>query len=226
MPAAAEPLPSPQAVKKTPTRPLPAPEERDAPVADGRCRALGQGGDTSSEAQVTCLEVVARGSGLAAEAALFEMARLHARAQPQRALQTLGEHRERFPDGALRGEVTELRIRLLYDLRQDQEALAESERALGTAWGRVLSSKLHLLRGKIYDERLRDCAKAVTEYVALVGDAGLEADDAEFRRAACLERLGRTAEAVSAYEAYLRRGDARRGAAAREGLVRLGRSVD
>lgn len=190
------------------------------------CRELAQAQGHSTEAQLSCLEVVAEGSGLAAEAALFEIARLNARAQPQRALENLAEHRERFPDGALRGEVAELRIRLLYQLRRDQEALAESEQALGTPWGRVLSSKLHLLRGKIYDERLSDCGRAVPEYVALVGEAGPEADDAEFRRAACLERLGRSAEAITAYESYLRRGEPRRGAAALEALVRLGRAVD
>lgn len=214
---------------RSPEKPTPrlvVPSSVAASAAEPDCRSVEQKPGGSSSAQLACLEVVGRGSGLAAEAALFEVARLTAKTEPERALAALAEHRDRFPGGALRGEVAELQIRLLYELRRDTEALVESERALSTSWGRVLSSPLHLLRGKIYDERLSDCASAVTEYVALVGEAGADGDEAEFRRAACLERLGRASEAATAYGTYLRRPDARRRTTASERLDALGRSVD
>jgi hypothetical protein len=55
----------------------------------------------------------------------------------------------------------------------------------------------------------------VSALVALVGEAGERGDDAEMRRAACFERLGRTSEARAAYEKYLERSAPRRAAEAR-----------
>lgn len=199
-------------------RPAPRPA---SPKTTADCRAATSGGSGApTVSRLGCYRSVADGDGLAAEAALFELARLTA-AQPSRreqALVLLDEHGRRFPQGALRGEVAELRIRTLYELGRDAEALRASEEALGTPWGRVLSAKLHLLRGTIYDDRLGDCARAATEYVALVGEPTAEGDEAEFRRARCFERLGRSADAAAAYARYLNRP---RPARARDAQARL-----
>ena len=72
---------------------------------------------------------------------------------------------------------------------------------------RALSSELHLLRGQIFQDRRQNCAAAASEFVALIGEPGRLGDEAESRRAECLERLGRTSDARLAYQQYLRRSD-------------------
>lgn len=198
------------------------PKTRASPPPDVPCTQLPSSASTP-EARVTCLRHLAEGSGLSAEAALYELAHWTALHEGQRdqTLILLQQHAQRFPKSALRGEVDDLRVRMLYELGRDREALQASEAILLTPYGRVLSSKLHLLRGIIFEERLRDPARAVTEYVALIGDAGPEADEAEFRRAMCLERLGRTEEAVKAYARYLDRPTPKRAVVARARLIAL-----
>ena len=78
---------------------------------------------------------------------------------------------------------------------------------------------MHLLRGRIYAGERHECALALPEYVALLGEPGSAGDEAEFNRAQCLEQLHRPDEARAAYQRYLARPDARLAEAAR---VRLG----
>jgi tetratricopeptide (TPR) repeat protein len=179
----------------------------EPPVQRVDCSAVVGGNERVSDAlRLHCYQELAQGSDVSSETALFELGRLNiARGDRPRALEFLTEHQRRFPGGALRGEVAELRISTLYELGRDHDALAESERALTTPWGRELAAKLHFLRGKIYEERLHDYGRAATEYVALISAATPAADDAEFRRARCFERLGREAEALAAYTRYLKR---------------------
>jgi Flp pilus assembly protein TadD len=100
------------------------------------------------------------------------------------------------------------------------EALGESEALLGAPEGRALSSDIHWLRARIYDAR-SDCGSAVSELVSLVGEAGERGDEAEMRRAVCLERLGRKSEARAAYEHYLERAEPRRVNEARQKVEEL-----
>jgi hypothetical protein len=154
-----------------------------------------------------CFRSRTSGNDLAAEVATYRAARIHAESlgDPRGALLLLDEHRRRFPNGAMRGEVELLRVRSLNQSGRYDEALAASETLLGTPTGRALSSQLHLLRGQIFQDRRQDCAAAASEFVALMGEPGRLGDEAELRRAECLEKLGRATDARLAYQHYLRR---------------------
>lgn len=186
-----------------------------------RCRQLAVGAPAES---ALCFEQLARGERLQAEVALLEIARIRAErlGDSRGALLALQEHRRRFPNGALRGEVDVATVRALARLGHTAEALTESAELLAKPWGRAVASELHLLRGRLYEERLGNCSRAVTEYVALLGERGAAAEEAELRRARCLVTLGRRADARQALERYLERKDALFRGQARETLAGLG----
>jgi tetratricopeptide (TPR) repeat protein len=175
---------------------------------EATCRRLSSEGRL--EQAVACFQVVGRGTDLKSEVALYEAARLSGEGlhDPQRALALLEQYSKRFPSSALRGEVEWLRVRNLERTGQLEDALNASEELLSSPVGRPLASKLHLMRGHIYQRGRSDCAHAVREYVALLGEPGKDGDDAEFQRAQCLEQLGQPSEARVAYERYLTRKDA------------------
>lgn len=188
--------------------------------SDAECR---QRAAASAEDGAVCYALVARGSDLGGEVALFELSRLHLERlqNAARALDLADEHRRRFPNGALRAEAEWVAVRAAFELGKDAQALARSEALLAAPWGRALAAELHWLRGRIYEERQNDCARAVTEYVALVGETSARADAAELRRARCLETLGRHGDAVSAYTRYLSRAEPRQAAEAQRRLDSL-----
>lgn len=193
--------------------PLPA-----APMTDSTCRAwVSQG---QPERAVDCYQTLARESGIGAEVALYEAARLSAEAlgDAPRALALLEQHSARFPNSALRVEVQWLAIRNLERTGQLDEALRASEALLDSPAGRTLAPKLHLLRGRIYAGARHECERALPEYVALLGEPGLAGDEAEFNRAQCLEQLHKLDEARAAYERYLERAQPRSVDAARARL--------
>jgi hypothetical protein len=224
----AEPLPPPPAPEVVP--PTPAPEvpaaravavsrpsathARPVEVAaehrdEASCRKLAAAGE--SERALECFRALARGQGIGAEVASYEAARISADVlgDAGRTLRLLDEHTARFPAGALRVEVRWLRVQSLERAGRLDEALTESEAMLAAPEGRALSSELHWLRARIYEAR-NDCQRATSELVSLVGEPGARGDEAEMRRAACLERLGRPSEAQKAYEKYLERAEPRR----------------
>jgi hypothetical protein len=216
--------PTPGQNRGTPVRPLPsrAPATTREPATEARCRGLSSAG--KSGPAVDCFEELSRAeTGLTADVALYEAARLSAEGlqDPKRALRLLDEHQRRFSGSALRGEVEWLKVRSLHRSGRVDEALQASEALLATAAGRTLASDLHFLRGQIYQDARRDCAHAINEFVALVGEPGTRGDQAEFRRATCLEQLGRHADALAAYERYLQRPQAASAKSARERLERL-----
>jgi hypothetical protein len=210
-PAAPEPLPPPSVNEVPATRVEPPrqaaasarPIEVERPNEAG-CERLAAAGD--SERALSCFGTLARGEGLVAEVASYKAARISFESlrDPRRALRLLDEHGARFPSGTMRGEVRWLRVQSLERAGRYDEALTESEALLAAPEGRSLSSDLHWLRARIYEER-RDCQRAASELVSLVGEPGARGDSAEIRRAACFERLGKTSEALSAYEKYLER---------------------
>lgn len=208
------PIPSP-ALNLAPRVPA---EAASAPATEAKCREWSAAGRT--EKAIECFRSVARGTGLEGEIALYEAARLTADSlhDPSRALGLLAEYDKRFAGGAMRGEAAWLRIRAQRDAGRFDEALAGSEALLASPEGRTLSSELHWLRGQIYQENRKDCARAASEFVALVGEPGVRGDEAELRRARCLEQLGRTDDAAAAYERYLARPEPRRAAEAKERL--------
>jgi tetratricopeptide (TPR) repeat protein len=201
--------------------PRPPAEAASAPATEAKCREWSAAGRT--EKAIDCFRSVARGTGLEGEVALYEAARLTADGlhDPSRALGLLAEYDKRFTGGAMRGEAAWLRIRAQRDAGRFDEALAGSEALLASPEGRALASELHWLRGQIYQENRHDCASAVSELVALVGEPGERGDAAEVRRARCLEQLGRTDDAVAAYERYLARPEPRRASEAKSRLSAL-----
>ena len=195
------------------SRPAPRAAETE-PVDEAGCEKLALGGE--AERALSCFRTLARGSGLGAEVASYKAARISAERlhDATSAIQLLDEHAARFPSGALRGEVRWLRVQSLERVGRLDEALSESEALLAAPEGRALASDIHWLRARIYEGR-SDCQSAVSALVALVGEASERGDEAEMRRAACLERLGRTSEARAAYEKYLERAAPRRADEAR-----------
>ncbi|HEY3500565.1 MAG TPA: tetratricopeptide repeat protein [Polyangiaceae bacterium] len=212
--------PSPEPRTPLPLSNLTTPLEPVAPT-EARCRELAGKGNPGRA--VECFRSVSRGTGLEAEVALYQAARLSAEQleDQRRALELLTEYERRYPEGALRGEAGWLRVRSLRATGRFEEALQASERLLATPAGRTLARDIHFLRGVIYQDEQHDCAGAAIEFVALVGEPGARGDEAELRRARCLEELGRRDDAREAYEKYLKRPDPRGAAEARARLARF-----
>jgi hypothetical protein len=197
-----------------------APAHAEAPT-ETRCRELAQ--KAGPERGADCFRNLSRGSGVEAEVALYEAARLNADklSDPARALELSEEYVRRFPGGALRGEIAWLRVRSLRAAGRLDDAFSESERLLNTKAGRALSRDIHWLRGVAYQDERNDCERAASEFVSLIGEPGARGDEAELRRAGCLEQLGRNADARKAYEQYLKRAAPSRASDARARLEAL-----
>ncbi len=217
------PLPAATQLSRA-VQPPPRPVDAREPATEKSCNAFA-GARRFREAK-DCFARLAEGNGLSAQLALLQVARLTAGplTSPGRALALLDEHRARFPQSPLQGEVQQLKVSTLAAAGQHRRALDESEALLGTDWGRPLAAELHLLRGRIYEDHFNDCGRAVSEYVALLGVAGKAGDEAALRRARCLDKLGREKDALDAYRAYLRRGAPADEAVVRERIQRLSAS--
>jgi tetratricopeptide (TPR) repeat protein len=204
-----------------PAPPLSSVQAPAAFVSEAECRA--ELAANKPERAVACFRARSREPGVKGEVASYEAARLAFERlnDPARALPWLEEHRQRFPNGALRGEVDWLRVRSLEHAGRFREALAASETLLASPEGRTLNAELHLLRARIHADAHGDCGEAVSELVALIGEPSARGDEAELRRAACLEKLGRHADAIAAYKQYLARAKPKRAAQAQERLDAL-----
>lgn len=172
---------------------LPAPAEAD-------CLALAR--DGLPQPAERCFERRAQGTGLSAEMALYELARLRrdVLGDVEGALGALGDYRQRFPAGSLRNEVDVSRIELLARAKRGQEALQASEQLLATPAGRERAAELRLLRGNVYraSGALRE---AIDEYASAERLGGSLGEEAAFLRGQCLEALG---EVAAAHQAYVR----------------------
>lgn len=147
----------------------PAPRSSAADEEDtGRCAKLAQSGHYDDAA--SCYGGIARGSSMAAELALYEKARILAKAQgkSQEALATLNEHTRRFPAGLLGSEVALTRIELLSQLGRRDEALRAIDQALGGTLGRERGGDLQLLRAELLAAQ-GDCAHALDAIAAAKG---------------------------------------------------------
>jgi tetratricopeptide (TPR) repeat protein len=147
----------------------------------------------------------AESSGLSAEAALYELARLRRDVQQDAkgALAALNEYRDRFPRGSLRNEVGLSRVELLSELGRSREALDEAEALLGSAKGGERAAELHLLRGDIFRRDLADFAQAAQEYSKAEKFGGGFGAEATRLRGLSLEALGDVEGALAAYRRYL-----------------------
>lgn len=121
----------------------------DSAEAGGTAKACAQLARAGSAEQArACYEELSRGSGMSAELALFEQARLEGKAlrRPDRALQTLEAHRRRFPQGSLRAEVMLAQIDWLLATGDSAHALQVVDEALASGLLRERTSELERLR--------------------------------------------------------------------------------
>jgi tetratricopeptide (TPR) repeat protein len=172
---------------------------------------------------LTCYQEQAAQNGLAGETALYELARLwrDSFGQLDRALAAFQAQRARFPSGVLRTEADLSIIELLPRLDRHADALAESEQFLAAHPKAERSGEIHLLRGNIFREVLRDLDHAEREYARGAEAGGRVGDDSRFMHAVCLEALGRVDQARKAYETYLLQSGATHAPEAKKRLERL-----
>lgn len=165
------------------------------------CLSLARQGQTR-EAEACFLER-AQGSGLTAEMALYEVARLRrdVLADADGALSALAEYRKRFPAGSLRREADMSQLELLLQLGRSDDALKQSDELLASSASGERAAELHLLRGHILRKQSRFAA-AAREY-ELAEAARARGGEATYFRALCLEALGRASEAAALFAKYL-----------------------
>lgn len=209
--------------------PLPSPEPKSvgsaaqlaAPNDPATCRDLLRDG-IPGKAE-TCYSAIAAGSGLSAEMALYEVARLRrdVLADPNGALLALDEYESRFASGTLAPEVRMARVDLLARLGRSEQALQASGRLLESPLGRSRAVELRLLRGNLLRDKQHDCTAAIAEYQHIERDPGPRGDQAQWSHARCLEQLGRIDEAIQIYRSYLGRPDAQQAERARARLQEL-----
>lgn len=133
-----------------PLVPAQSPEDTGAARADvSECLQLARRGERAQAEE--CFRSSASGSGLAAELALYELARLRRDLldDPGGALSALDEHRRRFPGGGLHAEVELTRVELLVRMGRPAEALVEVERLLASSTGKERNAELVRIRDRL-----------------------------------------------------------------------------
>jgi tetratricopeptide (TPR) repeat protein len=210
---------SASAEKAQPAPPLA--KEASASPAGPDCLALARQGQTREAER--CFVERARGSGLGAEMALYELGRLRRNvlADPVGALSALEEHALRFPGGSLRREVQMSSLELLVQLGRSQEALERSSALLAAQAGGGRAAELYLLRGDIFRRSLHDLRAAEREYGSAERLAGSAEAEATYLRGVCLEGLGESSAASEAYRRYLAKPSRPRAADVQRRLERL-----
>jgi hypothetical protein len=121
----------------------------DAAEGGGSAKACAQLARAGSAEQARdCYERLSSGSGISAELALFEQARLEGKAlrRPDSALRTLETHRRRFPRGSLRAEVMLAQIDWLLATGDSTHALQIVDEALDSGILRERTTELQRLR--------------------------------------------------------------------------------
>ena len=189
------------------------------------CLELARRGE--SRAAERCFDRRATGSGLGAEMALYEVARLRrdVLSDAVGALAALSAYRERFARGSLRNEVDLSRVELLADLGRSADALRESAALLGAASGRERAAELHQLRGDVYRRQLGDLRAAAAEYAQVEALGGARGAEASRSLGACLEGLGDIPGALAAYRRYVREPGRPHAAEIQRRIDRLGGSA-
>lgn len=204
-----------------PTRPLAGVDPVSAQPEGPDCLSLARGGNTRGAE--SCFLHRARGSGLGAEMALYEVARLRrdVLADPSGALQVLAEYRQRFPAGALRREADMSQLELLMQLGRSQDALRQSQELLSSSVAGERAAELRLLRGHILRKSLRDLSGAEREYALAEAAQGGNGVEASYFRGTSLQAMGDADAAIAAYQRYLDRGGRTYAADARQRLESL-----
>lgn len=141
--------PLPRAVSAPVPAAMPTPAE--LPGGAKACAELARSG--AVEPAIGCYEGLARGSGVTAELALFEQARLAGKAlrQPSRALALLDDYRQRFPSGSLRAEAMLAAIEWSLAAGDKARARAGVEEALASGLLEERRAELERLRTTLGD---------------------------------------------------------------------------
>jgi hypothetical protein len=139
----------PAASAPPPRAEAPAPSPVDPNGGAKACAELARNG--AAEQAMACYDKLADGSGVIAELALFEQARLAGKVlrQPARALATLDGYKQRFPNGSLRAEVMLARIDWLLGSGDRERALQAVEEALASGLLRERTVELERLRASL-----------------------------------------------------------------------------
>lgn len=113
------------------------------------CAELARGG--AAQDAIDCYARLASGTGVTAELAMFEQARLAGKVlrQPARALMILDQYRERFPKGSLRAEVMLARIDWLLGAGNKAGALLAVDEALASGLLKERGAELERLRSSL-----------------------------------------------------------------------------
>lgn len=183
------------------------PDSADAPAAPTKlpARASAEASSASSTAELdaapcaklakqadyvgasACYGRVARGGSMTSELALYEKARLEARAlgNAPLALRTLEEHQRRFPGGVLKSEVAFTRIDLFMQLGKRAEALAAIDQSLRGTLGLERAADLQLMRAGLLASS-GDCMAAL-QAVSAARQAGAHPSRLEAIERRCSE---------------------------------------
>jgi len=191
-----------------------------ADTAGPDCLSLARLGKTrDAEA---CFLKRAQGTGLGAEMALYEVARLRrdVLADAEGALRALAEYRARFPSGSLRREADMSQLELQIQLGRSEDALKQSAELLSSSSSGERAAELHFLRGQILRKSQSKYAAALVEY-ELAEKAGGHLGDVKYFRALCLEALGRGSDAAASFADYLQQPHPVYGEDARRRLEKL-----
>jgi ferric-dicitrate binding protein FerR (iron transport regulator) len=184
------------------------------------CLVLAREGDHA--AALTCFKRQATGEGVSAEIGLYESARIEHEilGDPGRALETLKNHRIRFPGGTLSVEIRLKLVQILTEVGRDSEALDQSEALLSSGQLTAPKIELHWLRGKLYKRQGR-FDRAASEFARAAEAGGPLHERANLERADCLERLGDLKQARVEYEALSNAANTRVREEARRHLIEL-----
>ena len=188
-------------------------------VADADIDCLAAARRGAHRAALACFEAQARGSGLQAEIAEIEGARLRrdVLGDPRGALAALQGYRRRHPGGAFATEAAVTIVEILAELGDTSAALAESEVLLASSTARERAPELGLLRGRLL-RQAGDPERAAEELARVAAGGGPLAAQANLARGACLEDAGRGEEARALFRALAASGA---GTAARSAADRL-----
>jgi hypothetical protein len=192
---------SSQSVPSEIPEPLPAdPQTRKQSASKPGQNCLSLAREGSHKQALECFDRQSQGSGLDAEVALYEGARLRrdVRGDLTGALSALREYTRRFPNGTFSTEASVTIVELEAARGNRAAALQESARILESGKARERATEIRLLRGRLHQQQ-GEYAQAITEYTSVIEQGGSLALRARVERAKCLSAVGRRDEAIAEY---------------------------
>ena len=168
----------------TPKESANSPSNAVPTLQHANCLELAREG-TSKQA-LACFEREAQGSGLGAEVAQYEIARLRrdVLGDPRGALKELHTYTRRYPHGTFNTEARLSIVQLLASLGRTSEALRDSEELIRSGAAKERTLELRLLRGNLY-RRAGNCTQAKLELAVVIESKSPLAEQAQHLIAGC-----------------------------------------